>query len=71
MSHKRHCPSCNKEWTVPDHVLELFHVCLNGGPNGNGRRRRHATIPSREEHRQAFWDALVAAQGEESIWRPL
>lgn len=71
MSHSRHCPNCNREWlNVPDHVIELFHQCPNGGPDGSGRRRI-ATIPNREEHREQLFHALLAAQGPESIWRPL
>lgn len=66
----RHCPACGKEWQVPDHVVELYHRCPDGGPHANGRRRP-ATIPTLREDRSKFFDALIESQGESSIWRPL
>lgn len=70
MSHERHCPGCGRSWTVDAHVIELFHRCEGGGPNRRGHRRR-ATLPAAPAARSELWAALVAAQGEDSIWRPL
>lgn len=67
MTYTRHCPSCGREWEVPDHVIELFHRCT--GEDAKTRRVIAVGLETTEERRSALWAALVAAVDDEALYR--